>query len=134
PDPTAEDTFLSAKLAWEDRARSPHSQRLTWYRNILQLRRAEIVPRLARVPGRAGEYETFADSCVRVRWRLGDNSRLTLTANLSRERVRTDGPIAGRVLWREGEPADGSGRLGPWSVIWSIEEATSTRAPNASRS
>ena len=34
PDPTAEATFLSAKLAWGDRDRAPHAERLARYRRI----------------------------------------------------------------------------------------------------
>src|ERR1051325_6230533 len=45
PDPTAEATFLSAKLAWEDRERAPHAELLAWYRRVLAVRSRAIAPR-----------------------------------------------------------------------------------------
>lgn len=122
PDPLSAETFRSARLGWDDRAESPHAEWLAWYRRILAVRRAGIVPRLAGAPGNAGDYEVLADGAVRVRWRLGDGSRLQLIANLSGNEVATDAAPAGKEIWREGDVEPG--RLGPWSVVWSVEPAT----------
>jgi malto-oligosyltrehalose trehalohydrolase len=133
PDPTAAKTFESAKLAWNDRAREPHARWLTWYQRILGIRRTEIVPRLADVTGDAGEYEVLRDGAVRVRWRLGDGSQLTLVANLADRDVPAADLDGGRVLWREGEIDDGAGVLGPWSVRWSIDADRSQSAGDGRR-
>jgi malto-oligosyltrehalose trehalohydrolase len=120
PDPTAEATFQSAKLVWSDQSQEPHAQWLDWYRRILALRRAEIVPRLAGISGDAGQYETFGDSGLRVQWRLNDDSRLIVVANLSDRDLANVAAGAGRSLWREGE--GGPSGPGPWTVAWSLEE------------
>jgi malto-oligosyltrehalose trehalohydrolase len=119
PDPTAEETFRSAKLDWAAPAREPHAGWLDWYRRILAVRHAEIVPRLAGVPGGTGRCDLLGPAGLRARWMLGDGSRLITVANLSAQDLAGVEPPAGRVLWREGADR-GDGVLGPWSVVWSI--------------
>ena len=123
PDPTAPDTFDSAKLDWESRDEPPHAEWLSWYRRAIETRRREIVPHLEGTPGGTGRYEVVGRSGLSVQWRLGDGSRLHLRANLSDTPTPglTDAP--GRVVWTEGEGVR-DGVLSPWSVIWSIEEAS----------
>jgi malto-oligosyltrehalose trehalohydrolase len=121
PDPTAEATFLSAKLNWEAAERGAHRQRLALYRRLLAVRHAEIVPRLAGMEEGTGRYHVLAEGAVRVAWTLGDGSGLTLVANLRVCPLGNVTPPPGRVLWTEGE-VDIS-RLGAWSVAWSLREA-----------
>jgi 1,4-alpha-glucan branching enzyme len=120
PDPTAEATFLSAKLAWDDRERAPHAERLAWYRSILAVRRQEIVPRLADIDS-GGTYRVLGDGAVTVRWTLSDGGALVLAANLSAEPRTGFPPEAGRVIWHEGAAGD-DGVFGPFAVRWSIED------------
>lgn len=124
PDPTAEETFASARLAWEDAAREPHAGWLDWYRRILAVRRAEIVPRLPGIQGGAGRYEILGGRGLRVSWRLGDGSVLTVTANLGPDPLDGAGMPTGRVIWNEGVWKGGrsGGGLGPWQTVWTIEE------------
>jgi 1,4-alpha-glucan branching enzyme len=118
PDPTAEETFASAKLAWDDVLREPHAVWLDWYCRILAARRAEIVPRLAAIRT-GGRYQVIGDGAVVVRWTIGEAAELALAANLSAAPVAGFPPPSGRVLWREGEQDD-AGRFGPWSVRWCL--------------
>ncbi len=121
PDPTAQATFASAKLRWEDAARPEHAGWLDWYRRVIAVRHAEIVPRLAGI-GAGGHYEVLGEGAVAVRWPLNGGGTLTLAANFCGSRV--GGPaLSGRVIWREGEPGEG-GEFGPWAVRWSIEEGS----------
>jgi malto-oligosyltrehalose trehalohydrolase len=119
PDPTAEETYAAAKLAWDDVLRAPHAGWLDWYGRILAVRHTEIVPglRWIRVGGR---YEVIADGAVVVRWsgRL-PGQELLLAANLSATPVTGFPPASGRMLWREGDPGD-NGHFGPWSVRWAF--------------
>lgn len=120
PDPTAELTFASAKLAWDDIGHPRHAEWLTWYRDILLVRRAELVPLLASI-AHGGEYEVIGQSAVVVRWTLDDSvAQLVLAANLSDQRVQGFPPPTGRLLWLEGQ-AIGARVLGPWTVRWSVE-------------
>ncbi|MCZ7660864.1 MAG: malto-oligosyltrehalose trehalohydrolase [Xanthobacteraceae bacterium] len=118
PDPTAEATFTAAKLRWDDPATGLHAEWLDWYRRILAVRRAEIVPRLAGLGGHAGRYEVVGPHCVAVQWTFRDGGRLDLAANL-KDVAEARAPAAtGRAIWSEGA-SDGEG-LGPWSVRWSL--------------
>jgi maltooligosyltrehalose trehalohydrolase len=39
PDPNAENTFNSSRLNWNERDQRPHSEMLSWYRNLINLRK-----------------------------------------------------------------------------------------------
>jgi maltooligosyltrehalose trehalohydrolase len=119
PDPLAEATFAAAKLQWDDRTRAPHVEWLAWYRRILALRHAEIVP-LLRGMQHGGSFEVIGDGAVSVRWATAVGT-LRLDANLSAAPMRGFGPPCGRVIWLEG--AAEAQTLGPWSVRWAITEA-----------
>lgn len=123
PDPTAEGTFTSAKLRWEDVTRPEHAGWLDWYCRAIAARHAEIVPRLAGI-GVGGRYRMVGEGAVVVRWSLGGGGTLMLAANLSGARVEGFPAASGRVIWREGEPGEGGDGFGPWSVRWTIEEGS----------
>jgi 1,4-alpha-glucan branching enzyme len=120
PDPNARETFMAAKLGWDEAVGGKHGQWLPFYRRLLALRRSEIVPRLRGIRGYAGEYEVLAASAVKVRWKLGDGSRLTMAANLSAAVLDGVDAEPGREIFAAGSREDG--RLGAWSVIWSLED------------
>ena len=119
PDPTAEETFRSAKLDWNAAETGTHAETLDWYKRILAVRRVEIVPRLKDIGGHAGSAEVRGDGAVRVRWTLGDGSTLHLAANLNAAPLPAIPAPTGRILWQEG--AYEQGTLGPWSVVWSLD-------------
>jgi maltooligosyltrehalose trehalohydrolase len=121
PDPTSEDTFRSAKLNWEAAAGDRATEWLAMYRDLLAIRRREIVPRLKNIGGSSGRFEILAESAVLVCWKMGDGSKLHLAANLA-GRPLSRVPTFGRRLWSVG--TDVSDTLGPWGVIWSIKETT----------
>jgi maltooligosyltrehalose trehalohydrolase len=123
PDPTARDTFLSAKLRWDDAQNGSHKEWRDWYRDVLAVRHAEIIPRLGGIGGHSGRYEILGDGAVRVAWRLGDGSELTLEANLTGKPLGGVAAAPGRVIWSEG-PASG-GELGPWAVLWTLSGGNS---------
>jgi 1,4-alpha-glucan branching enzyme len=122
PDPLAEETFASAKLAWEDIARAPHAGWLDWYRRVLSTRHAQIVPRLASIRT-GGQYEVLGEGAVVVRWPVSEGGdTLVLAANLSDRSARSFPSGARRVFWREGEIGE-DGTFGAWAIRWSIEGA-----------
>jgi len=120
PDPGLEATFGAAKLDWDDLTRPPHAEWLAWYRTLLALRHAEIIPRLPGLRGGAASYEVVAARAVRVRWRLGDGSILSLVANLSADEVSGVTPLPGRRLWCHGQAGDD--RLVAWTVLWNLAD------------
>lgn len=124
PDPTAEGTFLSAKLAWADIGRQPHAEILAWHRRILAVRRAEIVPRLDEIRA-GGTYQVLGTDAVVVRWPLKESGALVLAANLSATPAAGFPPIPGRVIWREGDAGE-DGTFGPFAVRWFVDGGSGT--------
>jgi maltooligosyltrehalose trehalohydrolase len=113
PDPLSETTFHAAKLDWENCG----SKRWALVRELLMIRRHEIIPRLAET--HFGEAYANDDGFLSADWRLGSDQRLTLTANLS------DKPMAERAIQLEGRLIWGSesdAALNPWSVFWRLVE------------
>jgi malto-oligosyltrehalose trehalohydrolase len=119
PDPQDPRTLRASALRWEERAEPPHAALLAFHRELLALRAAVIVPRLAS--GAHGEdHELLAETALRVRWRFGDGARLTLIANLGGEPAAAEYAADGmRVLALGDVPAHGgAGTLPPWSAGW----------------
>jgi malto-oligosyltrehalose trehalohydrolase/4-alpha-glucanotransferase len=123
PDATDEQTFLSAKLDWDNIGKAPHADWLAWYRRALSVRCAEVVPRLAGLPGGTGQHDVLGEKLLRVSWQLGDGSRLAVLANLFDRDTTAAGKVDGRVIWTEGQVGAADGRLGPWAVVWTIDES-----------
>jgi maltooligosyltrehalose trehalohydrolase len=115
PDPLAEKTFRSTVLDWDARHQPQHQKRLTFIRELLAIRRREIVP---RVSGVAFGSAHLAGMVLTATWRLGDGSGLGLVANLSSQVAEQpdDVPRGERPLWSSGV----NDKLPPWSVFWSI--------------
>jgi malto-oligosyltrehalose trehalohydrolase len=124
PDPTAELTFTSAKLDWGNITHSPHACWLEWYRQVLAMRHAEILPTLSSIC-EAGRYEVLGEGAVVVRWQLGACGLLLLAANLASVPAAGFPAETGRVLWQEGD-AGADGTFGPWTVRWAVDDARRT--------
>jgi malto-oligosyltrehalose trehalohydrolase len=115
-DPTAEATFLAAKLDWDRVAEGP--EMLGFYRALLQLRHCEIIPRLKQLNGGRRRYDVDTPH-VKVEWRLGDGSRLRLAANLSDESVANASTGLGAPMFALGDLS--REHLAPWTVGWWLE-------------
>jgi malto-oligosyltrehalose trehalohydrolase len=129
PDPNDPETFRRSRLDWANLADQLHAECYRFHRKLLEIRRREIVPRLAGAQGGAS-FELVGDTgYLRVYWRLGDGSRLTLTANLDSSEHSLTGPgqrAPGSPVFSEPESAGTSlrgGCLPPWSVVWHLETA-----------
>jgi malto-oligosyltrehalose trehalohydrolase len=131
PDPTAEATFAGAVLDWHDGEKPRRAALCAYYRQILALRRSEIVPRLFGMEGHAGSFRLYGRRGLTAWWRLGDGARLSLFANLGPEPspVPREKP-SGRLLFAT-HPAvvDGWAREDwpGWSVAWLIEARRKAR-------
>jgi maltooligosyltrehalose trehalohydrolase len=87
PDPTALSTFLMSRLDWAELKTEQHNHWFVCYRRLLEIRRNEIVPRLAGMPSFASAYQVIGPKAVFVEWRLGDGSRLLLLANFTADPI-----------------------------------------------
>lgn len=116
-DPLAETTFKSAQLDWNSLDRSPNRDRLTLVRNLLTVRRAEIVPRLT---GCTFDNANISDEgLLRAQWRLADGNTLRLATNLSDAAIENpERRACGRRIWGPGDAA----KFAPWSVHWTVGE------------
>jgi maltooligosyltrehalose trehalohydrolase len=120
PDPSEPATFEAARLDWRERDQPEHAAWLAHVRQLLQIRRDELMPRLENLPGAAAEFQVLNGQGIAVAWQLGDGSRLTLTANLSDQALAEPLP-EGRPLFVSA--AVEGDRLPPWSVAWLLENA-----------
>ena len=117
PDPLDKSTFESAMLDWESRNDAAGKRRLTLIRQLLTIRRQQIMPRLA---GAAfGDAHAADNGLLTAHWRMGDGAALRLVANLSdNEIAHTNSESADTNIW-----GDAAGDLlSPWSVFWQIGE------------
>jgi maltooligosyltrehalose trehalohydrolase len=122
PDPNDIATFERSKLDWAEADRDPHADHVQFYRELLSVRRDAIVPRLGEAEVRDAHYDT-SDGLLRVTWRLADNARLALVANLRAD--SSDGPTTapnGRLLHStHPHVADEASKPG-WFVAWYLTD------------
>jgi malto-oligosyltrehalose trehalohydrolase len=112
PDPLESSTFQSAVLDWDACNDAAGKNRLALVRELLAIRRREIMPRLAGAS--FGEAHAADNGLLTASWRMGDGATLSLLANLSdRPIAEPDGAARGTLIW--GSELKGS--LPPWSVF-----------------
>jgi maltooligosyltrehalose trehalohydrolase len=116
PDPLEKSTFQSAVLDWESRHEPAGRQRLALVQELLAVRRREIVPRLANAA--FGEAQAADNGLLTASWRLGDDIRLRLRANLSTSKIACNPRETGGIPIWGGEPGE---VMVPWSVFWRLE-------------
>jgi 1,4-alpha-glucan branching enzyme/maltooligosyltrehalose trehalohydrolase len=116
-DPTDYSTFASAKLDWNKLNQATHAEMLAFYRKLLQVRAAQVVPLLKGVTAnrsaiRSDQYPIAID------WLFADGRSLHLLTNLSDATVEAAVEQKGQPIFTVGS-MDGR-TLGPWTVLWSI--------------
>ncbi|HXR87657.1 MAG TPA: malto-oligosyltrehalose trehalohydrolase, partial [Stellaceae bacterium] len=118
PDPLAIETFERSNIAAA--VEGPERDIAALYRQLLDLRRREIVPRLGGLHPFAARYRTEGRR-LSIEWTLTDASCLTLVANLAATPAEPLAKPRGRLVWgvmpEEGRP------LAAWTALWSIETA-----------
>jgi maltooligosyltrehalose trehalohydrolase len=120
PDPTDEKTFLNSKIDWNEAAREPHASVLASLRDLIAIRRREIVPLIASRYFDAS-YDVAA-RVLKVEWRF-EAGGLGFAANFAEVTRTTDMSSGARPIWQspnarvEGENA----HLEPWTgVSWKL--------------
>ncbi len=125
PDPQAEATYRGSTLDWRKRKEPPHAACLAFHRELLRVRRAEIAPRIGRMPPGRAAYRATDGGLLTVQWLLADGSCLHLAAQLSdKAGHETAEGVAGQVIWSNA-PAVAEHRplrdLPPWFVAFFLE-------------
>ena len=126
PDPNDEKTFAMSCL---DLAASRTEAAQAWRRfhqEMLTLRAREIVPRLRGLRPGGTDFELLGAEALRVHWRLGDGSHLTLLANLGSKPVSGIAKPCGNLLTAVPAHRENrfSGQLPAWSVWWFLEPSS----------
>jgi malto-oligosyltrehalose trehalohydrolase len=119
PDPSAKETFRSAKLDWEQSKQDIHAEWVGWYTQLLTVRKKRIIPVIDDLGAFAGSYHVLATGAVLVCWTIEPDKALVLAANLSNDSVDAFETLEGDVFWHEGPEAIGT-IMRPWSVRWLI--------------
>jgi 1,4-alpha-glucan branching enzyme len=118
PDPTAASTFLRSKLDWRSLAHPPHSDWLARYRELLALRRREVVPLIPEVDLHGRSWRIEQDQGLFVRWRLMDDRTLALYANLGdRRTLELPEETNRRIIFAT---ANDPRALPPWSTTFAV--------------
>jgi maltooligosyltrehalose trehalohydrolase len=120
PDPLALETFERSKIVAA--VEQPDRAVAALYRQLLDLRRREIVPRLSGAGRFSAQYRS-KDRGLSVEWDLPDGGRLMLIANLAAKPAEPLGRPIGQLIW--GAMPEGE-LLPSWTVLWSID-APATR-------
>lgn len=128
PDPNAVETFERSRLDWSVLTRPPYSRRLALMRHLLDVRRRELVPRLAALEGDATLACAVDGRVISVAWDLG-GERYSVVANLSGE-VRSLPERIAETLRDKSSPIFelpsgtaqelASGSLPAWSCVFSL--------------
>jgi malto-oligosyltrehalose trehalohydrolase len=106
PDPNAPETFARSRLDWGCTGHPPHARWLALYRQLLALRRAHLVPRLAGMTANAGRADELGASALTCEWRLGDGSVLRMWLNLAQRQLDLPAPPAGEPIFCEPSGAE----------------------------
>jgi len=138
PDPNDPKTFARSRLDWSQLDRPEHRQWYHFHRDLLALRRTQILPRLPGISGRNGTYRLFPETGLAASWRLGDGSTLSLFANLGDNAMA--GPDLAAAIASVAAPqplhleppsaatALAKGRLPPWTVAWYLHASAGDHA------
>ncbi len=116
PDPNAYETFERSRLNWQETEASGPGGWLPYYRELLALRRKEVVPLLRGVAENRSRYEVLNQKVLFVEWRFGEKL-LSLLANLSDKPQSHSAQPSGKIIYSTSKDDPGSGRLEPWSVV-----------------
>jgi maltooligosyltrehalose trehalohydrolase len=87
---------------------------LVLVRDLLSVRRREIVPRLAGA--QFGDASAQDSGLLSAHWRMGDGTSLHLLANLSDQGINFRTKMTGTKIWG----SDLSDAIAPWAVHWHI--------------
>ena len=104
-----------ARLDWDASAAGAGERRLKFVRDLLAVRRRDIIPRLAGA--KFGTVQATAAGLVSANWQMGDGAKLSLIANLSDQDIALARESRGTLIWGR----ELTGGLPPWTVSWRIE-------------
>jgi maltooligosyltrehalose trehalohydrolase len=124
PDPNAETTFEMSRLDWDTIKQPQYQDWLHLHRQLIELRRRHVVPRLDSSCKVKAEYAANEDRGLIVNWEFSEGSKLVLWANLRGASISKGKPPASPIIYASDEVSEEElrrGSLPPWSVVWFLE-------------
>ncbi|MGK7345468.1 MAG: malto-oligosyltrehalose trehalohydrolase [Candidatus Nitrospinota bacterium M3_3B_026] len=119
PDPNIEKTFLDSTLDWAETETEEAREWMQFHRELLDIRKREIVPRLGKSRITSARYKTSPPGAALVYWAFEDGAAFELMANLNDEAAPMETRRNARTLYIFGEKAQealAEGYASPWSV------------------
>lgn len=129
PDPMAVETFAQSRLDWDALNHSAHQEWLSFHRELLALRHAEILPRMPGIKSGQASARALTSRALEAQWKLGDGAQLTLFANLGDESIAGVSEPRGRLIFADSSETEASlkqRQLRPWSVAWLLDQSFSS--------
>jgi malto-oligosyltrehalose trehalohydrolase len=120
PDPNAVETFERSKLRWSEVGEPGHKEWHELYRDLLQLRRTHITPRLGALR-KGGAFSLVGEAGLRVEWAFEDGAILHLAANVSAAGITGMTRPPGHVIYASHAEEEG-GLMPPWSLVYTWQE------------
>jgi maltooligosyltrehalose trehalohydrolase len=123
PDPNGESTFARSKLDWDSLSRPGHQEWLESYRQLLEIRRRDIVPVLDSIASGRGAFEMLGKRGLLVRWNFTGGGGLSLLTNLGDEGMKQTEKPEGRLLYASHATQDGQD-LPAWFAAWYLHQGS----------
>ncbi|MGH9514587.1 MAG: malto-oligosyltrehalose trehalohydrolase [Terriglobales bacterium] len=119
PDPNAKETFLRSKLDWNSIKQEPHSKWLSFYRDVLECRRAKVVPRIKDIAPGGAKFEVLAPLGLDVTWPFRGSGNLHLIANFDRSALALQHDVKGELLYSNSNVHDREWKeMPPLTAAW----------------
>jgi len=123
PDPNDVATFERSKLNWSEAEHEPYADHVRFCRELLEVRRQAIVPRLSGARVRDARHHVTNAGLLRVAWLLADGALLTLVANLRSDTAQDDADMPATALLHSTHPHAVENDTKPgWFVTWYLAE------------
>jgi malto-oligosyltrehalose trehalohydrolase len=119
PDPNDIATFDRSRLDWAEVEQDAHADHVQFCRELLEVRRRAIVPRLAKARVRDASFAISNEGLLHVSWKLAGDAQLMLVANLRSESASAPNVLPTGALLHSTHPhvAEDGPKPG-WFVAW----------------
>ena len=121
PDPSSAATFEASRLDWNALSQPRHQEWLSFYRDLLSLRRQHVIPRISAGCSIKAGYEALGEHGLSAHWDFQDQSQLCLIANLGPGSLSGVSFPSSQIIYiSETVSHTARGSLPSWFVAWSL--------------
>lgn len=123
PDPNAPDTAQSAVLDWNEHVFEEHAEWLTFYQELLAVRRKHIIPLIERIQPGAATWHIQAPAVLTVNWPLDNGPVLRMTLNIDPKPVLVcNGSNLQQIIYvsPSAQQQENGVELDDWSLLWTV--------------